>query len=206
MALLLGLLATVVAGAILLWRFDVSIPVSGGSSAPDRNRFQGVGDIDIPAGNLDTYWWRVTQVDEVSTVDSLPPEVAAALGDSGSGVYERTVLPVGITFQADSAELSEEARQALRVIVDDMQLDDAQVTVLCHSSSDGSPESRLKISEQRAEALADVMEEFLGRPAGSVSRRGLSDSYPISGVDPLSPSGRVLNRRCEILVEKQPSS
>jgi flagellar motor protein MotB len=30
---------------------------------------------------------------------------------------------------------------------------------------------------------------------------GLGDQYPVAGIDPESPTGRLVNRRCEILVE-----
>lgn len=116
-------------------------------------------------------------------------------------MVQRVVLPVGITFRADSSELSEEARQSLESVVAEIDPETSGVTVLCHSSSDGELDSRLRISEARADALAVLIEELIGWGAGTVTRKGLGDAFPIAGVDPESPTGLLMNRRCEILLE-----
>lgn len=207
-AVLLGtilVLALAGVGLFVALRGDVGLSMSGGGSTADRDRFEGIGDISIADSDLSQYWWLSTEVQEVSLSDVAGAELLdgsdESPGGGGTQMVQRVVLPVGITFRADSSELSEEARQSLESVVAEIDSETSGVTVLCHSSSDGEFDSRLRISEARAEALAALIEELIGWEAGSVSRKGLGDAFPIAGVDPESPTGLLMNRRCEILLE-----
>jgi outer membrane protein OmpA-like peptidoglycan-associated protein len=144
------------------------------------------------------YWWLATSIEETVTADDLPDEFT--FGDS-EALIQRTVLPAGITFRADSAELSAEALDNIRAAALAIPDPFIKITVLCHSSADGTKEGRLPLSQRRADVLADELESILSLQPGTVERMGLGDEYPVAGIDPDSPTGRLVNRRCEILVE-----
>lgn len=175
--------------------FD-SLQQSGGPSDPGR--FKGLNGITVEPGDTSMYWWLMTSTGETVSAGDLPPEFES---QDGEAVIQRTVLPAGITFRADSSELSAEAIENIRMAASALPETFIKITVMCHSSADGTKESRLPLSQERAEVLAAELESLLGLASGSIERLGLGDQYPVAGIDPESPTGRLVNRRCEILVE-----
>lgn len=175
--------------------FD-SFQQSSGPSNPGR--FKGLNGITVEPGDTSMYWWLMPAVEESVSADDLPPEFTSQDSDA---LIQRTVLPAGITFRADSSELSPEALESIRMAATALPENFIKITVFCHSSADGTKESRLPLSQERAEVLAAELESILGLPPGSIERLGLGDQYPVAGIDPESPTGRLVNRRCEILVE-----
>ncbi len=198
LVVVLGVLGT---GIWLFASGTFSLSMSSGGKSADRGRLVGTDDMTIPTSDLSNYWWLATEVEEVSTSEIPGTEGLPGSGSGGEQVVQRVVLPVGITFRADSAELSEDARRSLESVVAEIDPSTAGITVLCHSSSDGKPESRQEISEARANALASLLEDMIGWETGTIVRKGLGDAFPLAGVDPMSPTGRLMNRRCEILLE-----
>jgi outer membrane protein OmpA-like peptidoglycan-associated protein len=164
----------------------------------DLGRFKGLDGITIETADTTMYWWRMATVAEGVSTDDLPSEFTP---EDAEALIQRTVLPAGITFRADSAELSSEALESIRTAALAIPDPFIKITVLCHSSADGSQEGRLPLSQQRAEVLAGELETILSLASGTIERMGLGDQYPVAGIDPESPTGRLVNRRCEILVE-----
>jgi outer membrane protein OmpA-like peptidoglycan-associated protein len=164
----------------------------------DLGRFKGLDGVVVESADISMYWWLATSIEETVTADDLPDEFTS--GDS-EALIQRTVLPAGITFRADSAELSAEALDNIRAAALTIPDPFIKITVLCHSSADGTKEGRLPLSQKRADVLADELESILSLQPGTVERMGLGDEYPVAGIDPDSPTGRLVNRRCEILVE-----
>lgn len=169
-----------------------------GSTPSDPGRFKGLDGMSIATADISMYWWLQATVEETVDVGDLPPEFSA---DTADAIIQRTVLPAGITFRADSSELSPEAVESIKVAALAIPEAFIKITVLCHSSADGTKESRLPLSQERAEVLATEMETILTLQPGTIERMGLGDEYPVVGIDPDSPTGRLVNRRCEILVE-----
>lgn len=172
--------------------------VQGNRAPSDLSRFKGLDGMTVEPADISMYWWLQTTVQETVTADDLPEGFTVENADD---VVQRTVLPSGITFRADSAELSPEALQSLQTAAEGIPKDFIKITVLCHASADGTKESRLPLSQERAEVLAGELETILGIATGSIERMGLGDQYPVAGIDPASPTGLLVNRRCEILVE-----
>lgn len=186
--------------AVLVTQWD-RLPfdsVQSNGTPSDLSRFKGLDGMTVESADISMYWWLRTSVEETVTAEDLPAEFTVENADD---LVQRTVLPSGITFQADSAELSPEALEAIKTAAASIPKDFIRITVLCHSSADGTKESRLPLSKERAEVLAGELENVLGVAAGSIVRMGLGDQYPVTGIDPESPTGRLVNRRCEILVE-----
>lgn len=185
---------------MLITQWD-RLPFDSGQSnrtPSDLSRFKGLDGMTVETADVSMYWWLRTSVEEAVSADELPEEFTVENADD---LVRRTVLPSGITFRADSAELSPEALQSIEAAAATIPKDFIRITVLCHSSADGTKESRLPLSQERAEVLAQELEKLLGVAPGSIVRMGLGDQYPVAGIDPESPTGRLVNRRCEILVE-----
>lgn len=171
-----------------------SVSVSGGnSSSLSSDRFEGIGTVSIPDGAQEEMWWTAVSTE---TVDAIP----GVFSNEGSQ-FSRTRIPADLLFGADSAALTPEAKASLRTIAERLALVDAQIYVVCHSSSDGPVQQRRSISVKRANALASELETLMKDPANSIRRVGLGDKFPLPNVDPNSSSGKVLNRRCDIYVE-----
>lgn len=169
-----------------------------GSGPSDPGRFKGLNGMTVEPGDTSMYWWRQASVEATVSAEDLPPEFNS---QNGEALIQRTVLPAGITFRADSSELSIEALESIKRAASALPENFIKITVLCHSSADGTKESRLPLSQERAAVLATELETILGLQQGDIERMGLGDQYPVAGIDPDSPTGRLVNRRCEILVE-----
>lgn len=174
------------------------ISVGGGAVAADSSRFTGAEGVVIPeadAGASPGYWWSSVTSDTVTASEGYLPGV-----DTGKS-FERLLVPVDLLFEADSAQISREARESIRGVAEAIKDPSLRVVVVCHSSADGPEESRLPLSERRADSLASALEQMIGREPRSIVRIGKGDSVPLPGIDQTTPSGLALNRRCEIFVE-----
>lgn len=200
MAVPVALLVLAGISAVVVTQWD-RLPfdsLQSNNSPSDLGRFEGLDGMTVDPADISMYWWLRPTVEETVTAEDLPEEFTVENPDD---LVQRTVLPSGITFRADSAELSVEALANIKTAAASIPKDFIRITVLCHSSADGTKESRLPLSQERAEVLADELENILGVASGSIVRMGLGDQYPVAGIDPESPTGRLVNRRCEILVE-----
>jgi outer membrane protein OmpA-like peptidoglycan-associated protein len=116
---------------------------------------------------------------------------------------ERPVAPVGcgsvihgIRFDFDSATIRPESDEHLDSLYDGLRsAAAATVTVIGHTSSEGSDAYNDELSRRRAEAVAAAL-VARGIEAGSVSAQGRGENHPIA--DNASEAGRSLNRRVEI--------
>lgn len=197
MPALLVFLGALVVVVVTQWERLPFDSLSQNRTPSDLGRFDGLGDLKVDTADTSMYWWKKTVVEETVAPGELPAEFSG----STERPIQRTVLPSGITFRADSAELSPEALENIRIAAQSIPKTFIKITVLCHSSSDGTKESRLPLSQERAEVLARELESMLGLTPGTIERLGLGDQYPVAGIDPESPTGRLVNRRCEVLVE-----
>lgn len=174
------------------------IRVGGGPIGADSSRFKGAEGIVLPesaTAEPPGYWWSSVTSETVTAEEGYLTDL-----DSGAS-FERLLVPVDLLFEADSAQISREARESLRGVAEAISDPSLRVVVVCHSSADGPEESRLPLSERRADSLASALEQLIGREPKSIVRIGKGDSVPLPGIDQGTPSGLALNRRCEIFVE-----
>lgn len=136
----------------------------------------------------------VPEVDAIDVPDIEPfePEVTTS---GGSTVV---TLDTDVLFEFAEAELGESAQEAVAEAVADVP-DGAQVTVVGHTDSVGSDAANLKLSKERAQAVADVIEDERDDLELDVSGKGEKDPVAANdkgGED--NPEGREKNRRVEI--------
>jgi outer membrane protein OmpA-like peptidoglycan-associated protein len=130
----------------------------------------------------------------IGVADDLQTEVA-------SGDEVDLQLDTDVLFEFGSAELTPEARD--RVVEVAERLTDQSsgaMTVTGHTDSVGSPDENLVLSEQRAQAVADVLTDVAGdRFDLSVDGQGDTDPVADNEIDGRdNPDGRARNRRVTI--------
>jgi len=191
-----GVLLALVAGLVLVLNFGLpTFSISGGSSASNSNRFEGLAGIVVPEHNKEELWWTAIDAEEIS---KLPVELG---GTKPNSRFSRMLVPSDVLFAPEASELNDAAKQSVIDIAKTITNAAAEVIVVCHSSADGREDRRQPLSEERADSLASALEVEMGRSAGSIERVGLGASSPLPNIDPNTPTGRVLNRRCEVYVE-----
>ena len=131
---------------------------------------------------------RVAVVDpEVasSPCSEAPPEPRAC----GASVY--------VNFDVNSAVIRPESDQVLSDIYDRLVAEEAkEVSIVGHTSTEGSEEHNLDLSQRRAQAVVDALIER-GFDASTISARGEGESQPLVSPDK-TETARELNRRVEI--------
>ena len=117
-----------------------------------------------------------------------------SLPESESAVCD---TPLYVNFAYDSAEIRSESEAVLddiyRILV---QVGVESVTVRGHTSTEGTDEHNLVLSEERAQAVVSELIER-GFPAEGISAVGLGESEPIVFPDD-DEASRSINRRVEL--------
>lgn len=192
-----GVAAVVLLGAGGAWAWSQGFELSSQGGGLSSERFSGAAGIVIPESAAPDYWWtRVTSDDEVAGIgaDYLP-------GVDATQRFRRVLVPTDLLFAPDSSTLSPSYSASLDQVASTILNPNLDVVVACHSSADGPVRERAPLSLRRANALADALENRLGRQPASIGRVGKGDSVRLPNVDQSTPTGRALHRRCEIFVE-----
>jgi OOP family OmpA-OmpF porin len=104
----------------------------------------------------------------------------------------------GVNFAAGSATIDQPSQVVLNSAAETIkQVPTAQVQIVGYTDSDGTPESNLTLSQERADA---VMTYLVGRnvPAASLTAVGKGEADPIVPND--TPENKAKNRRIELIV------
>ena len=122
-----------------------------------------------------------------SSPNDLQPYLTALVGRSG------------VNFSAGSATLDQPSEVVLTSVAATIkQVPGAQVQIVGYTDSDGTTESNLTLSQQRA----DAVKTFLvgqGVPADSLTTLGKGEADPIAPND--TPENKAKNRRIELIVQ-----
>lgn len=108
------------------------------------------------------------------------------------------VAVYGILFDTGKAELRPESAQALGEVVRLLQADPGlRLHVVGHTDSVGSPESNLKLSQERAEAVLKALVRQHGIAADRLRPFGNGPFAPVASNE--EEEGRAKNRRVELV-------
>jgi OOP family OmpA-OmpF porin len=131
-------------------------------------------------------------------MDKCPGTPAGAKVDS-DGCMEKLVLR-NVNFENDSAELTTAARNVLAPIAEVLKgrPDIKALSVTGHTDSNGSEAYNQRLSQARAQSVADFF-SAQGVSAG-IMAKGMGESSPVA--DNATAAGRAENRRVELGVEK----
>lgn len=138
-------------------------------------------------------------------VAAAPPAPAKGVAESQGAQKEPSVdkvvvITAGLLFPSGSAELSSSSKPKLDKVASALkgQPQASHVTIEGYTDDTGTPEINEKLSEQRAQAVADYL-EGQGVPQGQLSTKGLSTQDPVSTKQ--TAEGRALNRRVDIVIQ-----
>ena len=183
---------------------------------PNRNRDQGVllgAGLGALVGNLAGGDTEATMAGAVvgglagglvgNELDKQERELRASLGDdrvkiTNTGDRLIVTLPQDILFATDSFAVRPDLQGDLRAVSRNLQsYPNSVVQVIGHTDNTGDAGYNLDLSQRRAGAVANVLIAS-GPSSARVETVGRGESTPVASN--LSPEGRALNRRVEIVI------
>jgi outer membrane protein OmpA-like peptidoglycan-associated protein len=109
-------------------------------------------------------------------------------------IADGKVTTNGILFDVGAANIQPQSMGIIRQISQVLQQEqDMNLKIVGHTDADGSDESNLKLSKQRAEAVKNALVNVYSIDAGRLSTEGKGESEPVS--DNETPDGKAQNRR-----------
>lgn len=123
------------------------------------------------------------------------PDTPAGVEVNSLGCPEALVLE-GVNFEFDSAQLTPEAQQELQVVAERLANNtNVRVEISGHTDSRGSAEYNKRLSQSRAESVADYLNQ-LGISSDRMMATGYGEERPVASND--TAEGRATNRRVEL--------
>lgn len=115
------------------------------------------------------------------------------------GQHLRLIMPGNITFATNSADISPQFYTTLNAVATVLnEFPETQIEVSGHTDSTGNAEYNLRLSQQRAQRVAQYL-VAQGVTPNRVFASGMGESMPIASND--TPEGRARNRRVEIRIQ-----
>lgn len=113
---------------------------------------------------------------------------------------QKVVIAASILFPFDSAELSNDGKAIIleRIMALGHPENSAEISVVGHTCSMGPEDYNQKLSERRAETVANFIEQMKKSPDANVEYSGVGESDPVDTND--TKEGRMNNRRVVITV------
>jgi len=120
-----------------------------------------------------------------------------------SSTGEVVMQVYGISFGVGSASLSGGQDDLVNKIVAAIQLfPTAEVSVEGHTDNTGGHDANLRLSRRRAETVARILEQKLGRGEESITTEGFGPDQPIAVNS--TAEGRAMNRRIDVVIATNP--
>jgi outer membrane protein OmpA-like peptidoglycan-associated protein len=138
-----------------------------------------------------------------SNLDRQAAELQAQIQDNrirviNEGNQLRVVMPEGILFAVDSAEVHGAVRNDLFAVADNVnRYPNSRVEVIGHTDNTGSAAYNQDLSQRRAKAVAKILRNA-GVARDRIAAYGRGEDAPVASN--LTPEGRQQNRRVEILI------
>jgi outer membrane protein OmpA-like peptidoglycan-associated protein len=134
-----------------------------------------------------------------SRTDQLAAEVK---GLKAKTTNQGTVITLGdVLFDVDRATLNPGGDRAVRELASALEDGSAsRITIAGFTDATGASQYNQSLSEDRAEAVRDVLVDA-GIPAERVVTRGYGEAYPVATNN--TTAGRQLNRRVEVFVDER---
>ena len=159
----------------------------------------GRADVDIAAytAEYDSFrYLRLTDLKQHCGRGS-PGSDIDAIGAIGSAL--RLTLDSGVVFGFNQSVLTADAINKLdQAIVRIKSYASSKITVAGHTDSKGSDDYNMQLSQQRANAVRDYIEQHLDSAQTTIRAIGYGESQPSASND--TEAGRQSNRRVEIII------
>lgn len=188
--------ATTVALATLLlaWPFAASAAADVAGDPDDVSD----DDLDNAVSGLNSAEDHIADITLEDSIEELEKEDVE--GDTTTVTISADVL-----FDFDEATLSDNAEETLSDVTTQLSEVSGTVEVVGHSDGVGEDSYNQELSEDRADAVKEALENELGSDAPDIEADGMGSDDPVAeetgpeGGD--NPSGRAQNRRVEISFE-----
>lgn len=130
------------------------------------------------------------------------PPVAEAVVEEVVVVKEETIVINDLLFAFDSAKLDPADKTKLDTVASRLKSEapSARMTITGHTDSVGSDAYNQKLSERRAQSVADYLVGAGVPQSNIVAVQGAGESQPVA--DNSTDSGRAQNRRVEVLIQR----
>jgi outer membrane protein OmpA-like peptidoglycan-associated protein len=130
------------------------------------------------------------------TIDAAPPGTPLECAEPPPPALGCDSVVHGINFDFDSAVIRPESSAVVGSLYDGLAAESLRkIAIEGHTSSEGTDDYNLRLSERRAQAVVDDLVRR-GLAAARVTAVGRGESQPIASND--DESGRSLNRRVEV--------
>lgn len=135
-------------------------------------------------------------VDCVAHAPAVVPAVVAPVPEAPKRTVESVSLAGDVLFAFDSAKLTDAGKASIDpVIVGSRNLNDVQISLFGHADSRGNADYNQKLSERRAQSVADYMVSK-GVAASTLSAFGRGETEPVASNT--TSAGRAQNRRVDV--------
>lgn len=119
-------------------------------------------------------------------------------GNSSKLVTEGKLSTNAILFNTGSATIKSGSEAILKEVSEAMQsIPSMHIMIVGHTDADGSKDSNLKLSQERAKSVRTVLVNNYGINIGRIQTDGKGDANPVS--DNNTSSGKEQNRRVEFI-------
>ncbi len=130
-----------------------------------------------------------------SVANLFTPEEAISIRDGNTLLLRM----VGLSFRTGSAKLDERAMNLLNKLQSALNVfPRSEIVVEGHTDTSGGSKSNMRLSEKRAEAVANFIITSLNVPSYRVKALGYGDTRPVANNK--TNEGRARNRRIDILI------
>jgi outer membrane protein OmpA-like peptidoglycan-associated protein len=179
-------------GALLGAGLGALIGMSGGENADDRRSRAIAGA--VIGGGLGAVGGAALDRQEAE----LREQMGGQVGIVNTGSELIVTMPQDILFAVDSADLTGALRSDLRTLANSLnRYPDTTVSIIGHTDNTGSAEYNQDLSARRARAVSSVLVDAGVNPV-RLRSIGRGEDAPIA--TNLTPEGRQLNRRVEIII------
>lgn len=138
-----------------------------------------------------------------ASLDEQAADLRAVNGNftvTNNGQYLVVNMPQDLLFTTDSAALRPDLMQDIKAIASNLQqYPNSQIEIVGHTDNTGSSAYNQDLSQRRAVSVANVLREA-GVPNARIAAFGRGEDQPLPTASNLTPEGRALNRRVEIII------
>ncbi len=119
---------------------------------------------------------------------------------TNNGRYLVVNMPQDLLFATDSAVLRPDLTRDIKAIAANLQqYPNSQIEIVGHTDNTGSSAYNQDLSQRRAVSVAEVL-RGAGVPNARIAAFGRGEDQPLPNASNLTPEGRAMNRRVEIII------
>jgi outer membrane protein OmpA-like peptidoglycan-associated protein len=168
--------------------------VAGAAVSSDDDKLKGA----IIGGALGAGAGAMIGADLDRQASELRGSLSSNISVTNTGEYLIVNMPQDLLFATDSAALRPDLTGDIRTVATSLlKYPNSRIEVIGHTDNTGSAAYNQDLSQRRAVSVANILRET-GVPNGRIAAFGRGEDQPIASN--LTPQGRALNRRVEIII------